>query len=339
MAGLGFVNQSPINSVVSCNNALFALLKFAYLPMSLSYRMDERLKALTPVLAEHAEWFGGVMGRLFYPEKFIQAGPAAEPQSFRQWAESARDVEFVAAATLEDLMRIHDELHQSAAGLIEEAMKIARKPDLEAFAALTDLYDEFVLQVHRLEKDCTLADNGLDVLTGLRNSKAMEKDLERELERRSRRGQPFCLVLARIDDFDQVRAEAGEQEAVEAIRGVAALVKKCVRSFDDAYRCADAEFVMALKHTDTKGGTAAINRLRTFLEETPVLARKGGKPAPVTLSYCAAEPLPGDKMDEMLTHMRQDLARYDEGGDTTVEYFEQSPLQRFIIGQDDEKTA
>jgi hypothetical protein len=49
------------------------------------------------------------------------------------------------------------------------------------------------------------------------------------------------------------------------------------------------------------------------------------------MSFCAGEPLPGDKMDQLLANMRDDLGRYDEGGDTTLEYFEQSPLQRFIL--------
>ena len=55
---------------------------------------------------------------------------------------------------------------------------------------------------------------------------------------------------------------------------------------------------------------------------------------PVTMSYCVAEPVPGDTLDDLLDNMRRDLSQWDEKADQAVEYTEQSPLQRFI--EDDE---
>jgi len=43
-----------------------------------------------------------------------------------------------------------------------------------------------------------------------------------------------------------------------------------------------------------------------------------------------AEPVPGDTLDELLANMRRDLDKWDEDGDTALEYQEKSPLQRFI---------
>ncbi len=276
--------------------------------MALSYDLDSRLKALAPVLDEHAAWMRAVMVQLFYPDNSLPPTPEGRPE-------------------LGDLNRIYEELHRAGEGLMREG----KIPDRKIFEAFLELADEFIMQLRRMEKDALLAGSGIDALTGLRSAQAMEKDLERELERRARQGKPFCLVLAHIDDFGKITTGVPGQQTQEILKSIAAHVRKCLRSFDDAYRLDNGEFVMALKQTETAGGTAAINRLRGFMTKEPVLLGA----FPVTLSYCAAEPVPGDKMDQLLAHMRQDLNRYDEGGNTTIEYIEQSPLERFIHGMDD----
>ncbi len=304
--------------------------------MALTYEIDNQLKALAPVLDEHAEWFGLVMRCLFYPEKSDEQKIPAMPESFFAWVKEAEKGDVVERVTLARLCRIHDELGQAATALVQSSLAEVVKPEVKMFDALVDLYDEFVAQLRRLEKDCVQADSGLDVLTGLRSRKAMEKDMERELERRSRRGKPFCLVLARIDNFEDIRARLSSDHMREIVKSSSNLIKKCIRSFDDAYRLSESEFVMALKHADTGGGRVAITRLRGYLQETPIqIENEKGEAIPISLSYCVGEPLPGDNMDELLANMRSDLSRFDEGGDAAVEYMDISPLQRFIHTSDE----
>ena len=300
--------------------------------MALTYEVDNRLKAIAPVLDEHAEWFGHVMRRMIYPENYPGAGPLALPQSFKRWATEAEKDDFIEKITLSGLRRLHDELDQAAAALLTSGQN---KPPLKAFDAFANLYEDFIIKLRRLEKDSAQADSGIDALTGLRSKKAMDKDLERELERRSRRGKPFCLVVARLDNFDAVRACMDEVQVRTTLEKASVLIKKCIRSFDDAYRSGEAEFVMSLKHSDTSGGTIAINRLRHFLAEDPIIFKNGDEQFAVTMSYCAAEPMPGDVIETLLTNMRADLTQYDDGGDTTLEYAELSPLERFLNKADD----
>lgn len=298
--------------------------------MSLTYEIDNKLKALTPVLERHAEWFGRVTRHLFYPEMCRDGETVPTPDSFHAWAKEASQDDFIETITLNNLTRIHDDLHKAAAGLISEAVKAGTKPDIKSFDALSDLYDEFITQLRRLELDCVLADSGLDAVSGLRSRKAMEKDMERELERLSRRGKPLCLVLAHIDNYDDILQNIEETQLRRIIKDVAALIKKSIRSFDDAYRSSDAEFAMILKHSELVGGTAAIDRLRDLLQDNPIAFQKDNQSHMVSLSYCAAEPVPEDKLNDLLKNMRSDLSRYDEGAGTSVEYVEQSPLERFI---------
>ena len=165
---------------------------------------------------------------------------------------------------------------------------------------------------------------------GLRSQHAMEIDIARELERRARRGNPFTLALARIDNYDEFRSIIDPAQHKQVFGTLGRLIKKCVRSFDDAYRSGDCEFIMSLKHAVSVGGTAAVNRLRGFLADEQIVIRVDGREIPLTMSYCVAEPVPGDTLEELLSNMRQDLDKWDEGGDQAVEYHEQSPLQRYI---------
>lgn len=299
--------------------------------MPLDYEIDSKLKALTPVIDEHAEWFCRATKRIFFPASFKNEEKLGAPESFRTWIRDSENHNFLEKVILDDLKKLFDELHIVARGLTEKTGYGAGEPvSLQEYDDFTSLYESFILKLRRLEYDCAMADSGLDIESGLRSRQAMKIDINRELERRSRRGGPFTLVLARIDDFENIkgRMDAGEYKAL--IDTLGRLIKRCIRSFDDAYRSDDNEFVMSLKQSVATGGTAAVNRLRSYLaEEKIALSLPDGK-KPLTMSYCVAEPVPGDSWPDLLNNMRQDLDKWDEGGDAALEYHEKSPLQRFI---------
>ncbi|QQG35558.1 MAG: diguanylate cyclase [Micavibrio aeruginosavorus] len=299
--------------------------------MALSYEIDSKLKELSPIIDEHAEWYNRVMRAVFYPER--AGDPFDPPQSFSQWVVSASQDDFASKPTLERLRKIQGELYDMASDLMHDARTTGARPDFKVYDEFTNLYDDLVYQLRRLEHDAVQADTGLDVATGLRSRKAMAVDLEKEMERRARRGKPFCLAIAQIDNYDQIRAFVTEERHREILAAVARLIKKCIRSFDDAYRSGEGEFIMCLKHSDVAGGTAANNRLRRFLEEEAIIIQdEKGRSFPLTMSSCVAEPLPGDSLDELLANMRSDLTRFHSTapGSTTLEYFEQSPLSRYV---------
>jgi diguanylate cyclase len=298
--------------------------------MSLSYEIDSKLKALSPIVDEHAEWFSRVMRAVFYPER---AGDAFDhPVSFVKWLMESSQDDFVAKATLDKLKKMQLELYDMASDLMHDSKSSGVRPDFKYYDEFVNLYDDLVYQLRRLEHDAVQADTGLDVATGLRSKKAMMIDLEREMERRARRGKPFCLALAKIDNYDTIRGLVSDERNREIIAAVARQIKKCIRSFDDAYRSGDGEFVMCLKHADTTGGTAATVRLRHYLEEEQiVISDDKGRPFQLTMSSCVAEPLPGDSITELMNNMGNDLTRYNtEAPSATLEYFEQSSLTRYI---------
>jgi diguanylate cyclase (GGDEF)-like protein len=294
---------------------------------------DNKLQKMTPVLDDHAEWYGQAIRRIFYPELYRSEEPLAMPDSFQKWIEEVEKEEFVERTVIKGLKRIHEDLRVTAERSMRQASKPDTKPEVSVYDSVADLYEGFVMMMRRFQHDVARSDSGIDPATSLRNKKAMVVELERELERRARRGRPFSLAMASIDNFDTIRDHATEAQVKHIYDTLGRLIHKCIRSFDDGYRSGEAEFIMSLKHADSAGGTTAINRLRSFLDQEKITVPDGqGNMVPLTMSYCVAEPIPGDTLDDLMKNMRHDLERYREGGNTSLQYFEQSPLTRLIRG-------
>lgn len=308
--------------------------------MPVDYELDQNLKALAPVLDEHADWYARLMKKILYPETTESAQAPGISNGFGEWCAKAKGQSFIDEATLRDLLRVYDEMHKLAQALVSKTFTSEnKKPPYDDFEQFNSLYEGFIQRLRRLEQDCALADSGMDIETGLRSAKSMERDVRRELERRERRGNPFTLALAKIDNFNQIKDNLSEDQMKAMYEVVGRLIRKCIRSFDDGYRSDTNEFVMCLKHSVASGGTAAVNRLSSYLEDENFLFELDvdgeKKRYTLTMSYCVAEPVPGDTLDELLANMRSDLERWkEEEGGAALEYVEISPLQRYITDND-----
>ena len=301
--------------------------------MPLTYEQDSQLNALSPVLDEHAEWFNRIVRQMFYPEKNQDADLLSVPDSFESWATAIGQIDGIGKESLNRIRRVHTDMHHAATDLVENARMTTEKPAIKQFDTFVILYDEFVSNIRRLERDAAMTDRGMDPLTGLRTQSVMARDLEREMERRARRGRPFCLALAKIDHYDELK-ELPQEVHDKALQDLSDIVRLCIRSFDDAYRLNDGEFMMCLKQTEMSGGAAGLNRLRKLLEERAPFFLVNGQERRISVSACVAEPQPGDTLDTLIANMRNDMTRYGGEEETVLEYYEQSPLQRFVVDLD-----
>lgn len=283
--------------------------------MTLEYNHDERLKALAPILDEYTEWFMQLLRRIMYPKDTQEGQVFSKPSSFLQWLDLAEQEKFQ-ADILERLTNLHSDLSVQADKLINESMKGADTPEYKEFDALMTLFEEFTLRLRRLEKDVLLENSGLDELTGLRSRGTLKKDYNTEMERVSRQGRPFTLAVVRIANYADI---PGDKSA--AVKMVADKIKQSMRSFDDAYRISENEFVLSLKQADMKGGLIALNRVHRFVEK---------ESASLLMTSCIAEPTPGDDLDDLVKNIGEELDGLDDGESAIVEYVEMSALQRFV---------
>jgi diguanylate cyclase len=291
--------------------------------MSLQYDLDSRLKDLTPALQDCTEWFMQLVRHVSYPGKTKAVG---KPASLGAWIDAAERDKFQ-PEVIKKLKSIYRDLVAQAESLAAQAGKTKAPPEYKDFDKLITCYEEFIDHVRRLERDCLLENSGLDPLTGLRSTAVIRKDFKREMERLARQGKPFSLALVKIDNLD---SSDNDESIKEAVRAVAGLIMRSLRTFDDAYRLENNEFMLALKQADMTGGIQALERLRKELIKQDAEIVVKGKKTPLTLTSCIAEPMPGDEFDDLLDNLRVDLAAIGKDDGAVFEYMEMSPQQRYL---------
>lgn len=285
--------------------------------MALEYKSHTKFEALAPILEEYAAWFSEIAYQVAYLDDLEDNKLLVTlPNSFHRWTEAPETIEGMSPFLLNDMIKAHDDMAR-VGGLLLNTIKNKKKPVRHDFAELKNLYNEFLMRLRRVEKDSAYEGSGIDPDTGLRSVKILKDDLKVEMERLGRQGNPFSIIIARIDFF------AGQQDQPKAIKIIVHNIKKCMRSFDDAYYLGQGEFILCLKHADKIGGKAAINRLQSYLESDQDNKLK------MTLSYCLAEPNIGDEVNNLIKNMRQDLIDHMNKANIVLELMEISALERY----------
>jgi diguanylate cyclase (GGDEF)-like protein len=101
-----------------------------------------------------------------------------------------------------------------------------------------------------------------DPLTGLRNHRAFQEDLARELQRVGRSGVPLSLVLLDLDGLKAINDAHGHQAGDERLQGLARALDACRRATDVAYRIGGDEFAVILPGSRALGALEFAQRLR-----------------------------------------------------------------------------
>ncbi len=287
---------------------------------------EEKLSSLINIQEEYAEWCLRVLRAAFYPEN--KEGEAATlSDRLRDWAAETSDSQ---AGAVRRVMDLQTGMLNAAQKMMLESEVSQEKPFLELFDSFSDLYNAFLLQLHRVEKEKAMADSGIDMLTGLRSHSVLLSDMRKEMERLSRKGQVFSLGLGRIDHFEKIRSQLGENGVDKAVTSVAGVIRKCARVFDEAYRLEENEFLVSLKQSDINGAVSFLDRIKEALIEEEVTIHIDGETKPLTVSFFVVEPVAGDEITDLIELLKEDLNRQSDDCDLSLRHQEISPLQRFV---------
>ncbi|MCC6597309.1 MAG: diguanylate cyclase [Alphaproteobacteria bacterium] len=296
--------------------------------MAHDYDLYEELGSLNTLLGAYHDWFFNVLNCALYAKD--NAGPAISPIPglFVETLGSMiveTDGEVQEVDIVRKLEAQHHELEACAKDIYNTGTLNPAK-----FDEFTNLFKTFISGIQKSCQNLILEEWGLDVLTGLKNSRIMVQELSQEMERLSRHGLSFSLVLARIDDFQELKKTLGQAEADRYLKMIASFIRRSLRSFDTAYRFDGHHFVMALKQADLLGGKKAIERLGDQLEKSGIKYEVAGEKRMLTMSCCVSEPLPDDKILKLLEDLGKDLDTQAKEFGVVLTYHEVSPLQRFI---------
>jgi len=109
-----------------------------------------------------------------------------------------------------------------------------------------------------------------DGLTSIWNHRYFQLQFDQELDRATRFGRPFSLILFDIDNFKTVNDRFGHQVGDRVLTEVARRVTSVIRDADMFARYGGEEFVLILPETDAEGGRRTAERIRRVISDEPV---------------------------------------------------------------------
>jgi diguanylate cyclase (GGDEF)-like protein/PAS domain S-box-containing protein len=107
----------------------------------------------------------------------------------------------------------------------------------------------------------------IDDLTQIYNSRHFYAQLEREIERSNRYGQPLTLLLLDLDNFKTFNDTYGHVEGDNVLSRLGQVVKRCLRETDSAYRYGGEEFTIILPMTMSDEGIVTAKRIQKELRK------------------------------------------------------------------------
>ncbi|WP_448202769.1 diguanylate cyclase [Azospirillum sp. sgz302134] len=254
-------------------------------------------ESLGIVLDEHVCWIGQ-----WHRAAFFRGGEGgmrvSAPASFAAWCVAARKDDLVHQPAVRKLVTLHEQMHRHAKLVLLKAAD-GDAPTESEYEAVMGRFEEFILQIRRVERAFGAAASGLDPLTGLRTRRGMQEALESEMNRFRRAGQAFCIAICDIDKFKGINDTYGHDIGDRVLAATAAAISRGVRSFDEAFRMGGEEFLICLKEANIDEGFRVIDRLRMDLMASPVIL-PDGRSISVTASFGLVEAELDVPVDEMV---------------------------------------
>jgi diguanylate cyclase (GGDEF)-like protein len=181
----------------------------------------------------------------------------------------------------------------------------------------------FASQQRRLQAE-TLALSVTDPLTGLFNRAQIYVALDQEVRRSRRSLRPFCLLMVDMDGLKTINDTLGHERGDAAIRGIAGVIRRSIRTVDSAYRYAGDEFVVLLPETDFTGAFVVAEKIRQGAAElTATLAREE---APTTVSVgLVSHPEDGSTDEELMLAVDRAMYSAKAGGKNRISGYPRPP--------------
>lgn len=133
------------------------------------------------------------------------------------------------------------------------------------FALVLRSYRRRVEESQRAELDRLATVAVTDNLTGIRNHRAFQEDLDDALAHTERNGVPLSLVLVDLVELKQVNEQFGHQEGDEQLKALATCMVEVTRRSDAAYRIGGDEFAFILTGEPAHGALRLVQRLQSAL--------------------------------------------------------------------------
>lgn len=163
---------------------------------------------------------------------------------------------------LRPIQRLHRAALRVAAGdLSVRLSEGAELPTRDEIAAVTRAFDHMTRMVaeQRAELERVALTDGL---TGLRDRRSFDRQIELEMRRADRLGYPLAVLMLDLDGFKRVNDTQGHQAGDDALVRAAATLRAAVRDVDIVARYGGDEFAVIQPGSDAAAARVAGTRIR-----------------------------------------------------------------------------
>ena len=246
------------------------------------------------------------------------------------------------------LKTITDTAREHAAGNLSARAKVSTRDELSALGnTINDMADrlqrytsdleerirERTAELHRANQELNAtmiklreANEALstqattDGLTGLRNFRFFQQELQTEILLSRRLGTPLSLVMIDVDKFKLYNDRNGHPAGDAILREVASIIKRRIRATDISCRYGGEEFAVLLLHTGKVFAAAVAEQLRSRVEEFAFPDRERQPSGRLTISLGVATfPDDAQEAQALLKAADDALYRAKENGRNTIE--------------------
>ena len=138
-----------------------------------------------------------------------------------------------------------------------------------------------------------------DALTGLRNRRYLEQELERHVELYKRYKHPFAVLMLDLDSLKLVNDTFGHAAGDEALKHLASVMRAAIRDTDIPCRYGGDEFIILMPEADKNAIQAVGRRIAETISKTRV--KLGGGYVSLEVSFGASScPAEGTSVDVLL---------------------------------------
>jgi diguanylate cyclase (GGDEF)-like protein len=164
-----------------------------------------------------------------------------------------------------------------------------------------------VAREQRRTRDAAVRLSATDALTGLANRAYVLAAVEREIDRATRYGHGFCVLMADLDGLKELNDTYGHRVGDRALAGVAGVIRENVRRIDTPARLGGDEFVVLLPETDRAGARVVADKVRQGVAALELV--EGSERIPLGVSIGLGEWSRGRSLDDIM--VAADDAMYD----------------------------
>lgn len=156
-----------------------------------------------------------------------------------------------------------------------------------------------------------------DKLTKLYNRGSFDKKLSEELDRSNRYDKKFSLLMFDIDFFKKVNDTYGHQAGDEALKSVANIIRKSIRTNDYPTRFGGEEFIVILPETESTKAVKLADRIRKIIEVSDIHISET-ETIHITISVGVATSHKGISTDELIKNVDDALYQAKNSGRNQV---------------------